>query len=198
VDIIMHNRFVKAKELNLTETTATIMLSGIYLDTNFFRLKSVGPRTFEASRYLIEKGAETTHAHDLLKEDFAELLIINRVTASAETIETGVLLTSFLEDDPVVESALISKISNAMMDMRGVNVAFVVGKIKADGTLKVSARSDGSINVALIMEKLGGGGHHTMAAMETTTVMSMDALKNLIKETTREYFSSAKEMQGVK
>jgi c-di-AMP phosphodiesterase-like protein len=198
VDIIMHNRFVKAKDLNLSETTATIMLSGIYLDTNFFRLKSVGPRTFEASRYLIEKGAETTHAHDLLKEDFSELLIINRVTASAETIETGVLLTSFLEDDPVVESALISKISNAMMDMRGVNVAFVVGKIKADGTLKVSARSDGSINVALIMEKLGGGGHHTMAAMETTTVMSMDALKTLIKETTREYFSSAKEMQGVK
>jgi c-di-AMP phosphodiesterase-like protein len=195
VDIIMHNRYIKPNDFTPHANFSTIMLGGIYLDTNFYRLSTVGPRTFEASRFLIEKGAETNKAHDLLKEDFKELLIINRITASAETMDNGVLLAAFDEEDPIVDSVLISKISNAMMDMRGVNATFVIGKVNAEGKLKVSARSDGTINVALIMEKLGGGGHYSMAAYESTEIKSIVEMKIKIKEILKEYLVRARDMQ---
>ena len=199
IDILMHNRYIKPNDFTIHPNFSTIMLGGIYLDTNFYRLSTVGPRTFEASRFLIEKGAETNKAHDLLKEDFKELLIINRITASAETIDNGVLLAAFDEEDPIVDSVLISKISNAMMDMRGVNATFVIGKVSAEGKLKVSARSDGSINVALIMEKLGGGGHHAMAAYESSDVKTVNEMKTKIKDVLKEYLSRARDMkEGLK
>ena len=195
IDVLMNNRYIKRSEFTMHQHFATIMLSGIYLDTNFFRISTVGPRSFETSRFLIEKGAETNKAHDLLKEDFQELLMINRITAGAETLDNGVLLASFAEDDPIVDSVMISKISNAMMDMRGVNAAFVIGKTSAEGKIKVSSRSDGTINVALIMEKLGGGGHFSMAAFESTDYKTMIDMKIKIKEVLKEYLTRAREMK---
>jgi c-di-AMP phosphodiesterase-like protein len=196
IDVLMNNRYIKRSEFTMHQHFATIMLSGIYLDTNFFRISTVGPRSFEASRFLIEKGAETNKAHDLLKEDFQELLIINRITAAAETLDNGVLLASFAEDDPIVDSVMISKISNAMMDMRGVNAAFVIGKTSSEGKIKVSSRSDGTINVALIMEKLGGGGHFSMAAYESTDYKTITDMKAKIKEIMKEYITRARDMKN--
>lgn len=197
VDIILHNKYFKAFEFKLPSLIATIMLAGIYLDTNFYKLKTVGPRTFDASRFLIEKGADTNKAHELLKEDYNDLLIINRVTAAAENIENDVLLATFNEEEVVSnDSALIAKVANAIMDMRGVKAAIVIGKVTPNGYTKVSCRSDGSINVAMLMEKLGGGGHYTAAGYETKVLESIQSVKTRVLETLKEYLSRAREMQS--
>jgi c-di-AMP phosphodiesterase-like protein len=196
VDIILHNKYFKSFEFKLPSLIATIMLSGIYLDTNFYKLKSVGPRTFDASRFLIEKGADTNKAHELLKEDYNDLLIINRVTSSAESIQSDILLASFNEDEIIQnESALIAKVANAIMDMRGIKAAIVIGKVTPNGYTKVSCRSDGSINVAMLMEKIGGGGHYTAAGYETKVVEPIQAVKARVLETLKEYLTRAREMQ---
>jgi cyclic-di-AMP phosphodiesterase len=196
VDIMLHNKFFKANELQLNSIVATIMLSGIYLDTNFYKLKTVGPRTFDASRFLIEKGADTTVAHELLKEDYNDVLIINRVTASAETIETGVLLAAFQDDEINPDPAMIAKVANAIMDMRGVNAAIVIGKITPNGFTKVSCRSDGTINMAMLMEKIGGGGHYTAAGFETKVVEPIQVTKTKVIEILKEYISRAREIEN--
>jgi c-di-AMP phosphodiesterase-like protein len=196
VDIIMHNKYFKSKELPLPTTYATIMLSGIYLDTNFYKLKTVGPRTFDASRYLIERGADTTKAHELLKEDYAEVLVINRVTASAQTIETGMLLATFQEEELNIDPSLIARVSNNLMEMRGVNAAFVIGKVTQDGQVKISCRSDGSINVGLIMEKLGGGGHFSMAGFQTKTTDTINNIQQKLITTIREYLVQAQQTRN--
>jgi c-di-AMP phosphodiesterase-like protein len=195
VDIMLHNKYFKGNEFQLDTIVSTIMLSGIYLDTNFYKLKTVGPRTFDASRFLIEKGADTTVAHELLKEDYNDVLIINRVSAGAETIETGVLLATFQDDEINPDPAMIAKVANAIMDMRGVNAAIVIGKITPHGYTKVSCRSDGTINMAMLMEKIGGGGHHTAAGYETKVVEPIATMKTKVIEVFKEYLSRAREMQ---
>ena len=195
VDIMLHNKYFKGNEFQLDTIVSTIMLSGIYLDTNFYKLKTVGPRTFDASRFLIEKGADTTVAHELLKEDYNDVLIINRVSAGAETIETGVLLATFQDDEINPDPAMIAKVANAIMDMRGVNAAIVIGKITPHGYTKVSCRSDGTINMAMLMEKIGGGGHHTAAGYETKVVEPIATTKTKVIEVFKEYLSRAREMQ---
>ncbi|MEY3609517.1 MAG: hypothetical protein RLZZ264_38 [Bacillota bacterium] len=196
VDIILHNKYFKSFEFKLPSLIATIMLSGIYLDTNFYKLKSVGPRTFDASRFLIEKGADTNKAHELLKEDYNDLLIINRVTSSAESVQSDILLATFNEDEIIQnESALIAKVANAIMDMRGIKAAIVIGKVTPYGYTKVSCRSDGTINVAMLMEKIGGGGHYTAAGYETKAVESIQAVKTRVLDTLKEYLTRAREMQ---
>lgn len=196
VDIILHNKYFKSFEFKLPSLIATIMLSGIYLDTNFYKLKSVGPRTFDASRFLIEKGADTNKAHELLKEDYNDLLIINRVTSSAESVQSDILLATFNEDEIIeTESALIAKVANAIMDMRGIKAAIVIGKVTPNGYTKVSCRSDGTINVAMLMEKIGGGGHYTAAGYETKVVEPIQTVKARVLETLKEYLTRAREMQ---
>lgn len=194
VDILLHNKHFKIADFHLDPMVATIMLSGIYLDTNFYKLKTVGPRTFDASRFLIEKGADTTVAHELLKEDYNDLIIINRVTASAETIETGVLLATFQDDEINPDPAMIAKVANAIMDMRGVNAAIVLGKIAPNGFTKVSCRSDGTINMALLMEKIGGGGHYTAAGYETKEVQPIATTKATVIGILKEYLNRAREL----
>ena len=196
VDIILHNKYFKAFEFKLPSLLATIMLSGIYLDTNFYKLKTVGPRTFEASRFLIEKGADTNKAHELLKEDYNDLMIINRVISATETIEADIQLATFLEEEIINDTAMMAKVANAIMDMRGVKVAIVIGRVTPNGFTKVSCRSDGSINVAMLMEKMGGGGHYTAAGYETKVVETVQSVKTRVIDTLKEYLTRAREMQG--
>jgi c-di-AMP phosphodiesterase-like protein len=191
VNIMLHNESFNAEAIQLTEAISTIMLSGIYLDTNFFKNKAIGPRSFEAARFLNEQGANTSKAHDLLKEDFEEMTVINKLMAKLTTIDTGVYLSILDEEEQNLDPTMLAKTANNVMDLRGVNAIFVMGRT-ADKHVKISSRSDGTINVALIMEKLGGGGHHTMAGYETTSEMSLEDVKQQLIQTYKEYQSRAR------
>ena len=148
--------------IELNPTYATIMLSGIFLDSSFYKSKNTGIRTFEASTILKEYGADNSVADDLLKDDYEEYMETTDIVRNVKTASYGVV---YAVADPGKEydAAAIAKAANACLGMKGIHAAFVIGKTSARET-KLSARSDGLINVSLLCEKLGGGGHFTSAA----------------------------------
>ena len=141
---------------------ATTMLAGIYLDTNFFKLNNVGVRTFEAAEVLREFGADPRRADDFLKEEYEEYLLVNKIASTMKTPYRGIVY-AVCDDEDIIDRATLAKVANTLMALKDTNAAFVIGKT-GDREWRISARSDQTINVMLLCEKMGGGGHFSMAA----------------------------------
>lgn len=159
-EIIKYNK--QPNKIPLNNIYATIMLSGIFLDTSFYKSKTTSQRTFEASMILKEYGADNAVADDLLKDEFEEYTLINRILGTLKTPYYGVCYCVCEEDD-ILERSTLAKVGNQAINLKGINCCFVIGKTSED-EVRISARSDGSINVQLIMEKMNGGGHYSSAA----------------------------------
>ena len=160
------SEFIRFSSINpkieLPSTYATIMLSGIFLDSGYFKSRSTGIRTFEAATILKEYGADNSLADDFLKDDYEEHKEVTDITANLETPFYGVVIAT-ADQDRLYDHATIAKAANMCLSYKGVHAAFVIGKV-SQREIRVSARSDGTINVSLLSEKLGGGGHFTSAA----------------------------------
>lgn len=183
-------RFASANpRINLPSKFATIMLSGIFLDSNFFKAKSCGIRTFEASMILKEYGADNTQADNYLKDEFEEFSLITNIISKMETYAYGVVYCTADEGD-VIERATMSKVANQCMQMKDIKACFVIGNSQ-DRETRISARSDGSVNVQLLAEKMGGGGHFTSAAVAFKN-SSVQHAKDVLIDTLNIYLSQAK------
>ena len=175
--------------IKVSSKVATIMLSGISLDTNFFKSKTVGSRTFEACMVLKDYGADSQKADQLLKDEFEEYSAVNSLVQTLKTYSYGITYCVGA-DDEIVDRATLAKACNTCINLKGINAAFVIGRISAD-QVGISCRGDGSVNVQLVAEKLGGGGHFSMGAaqfMNITTqkaeellINALDNLKNEIR-----------------
>ena len=148
--------------IEIPSTYATIMLSGIFLDSEFYKSNNTGIRTFESSTILKEYGANNSVADDLLKDDYEEYVEVNSIVRNMKTAEYGVVY-AIADPDIIYDSATIAKAANICLSMKGIHASFIIGKINGR-EIKISARSDGLINVSLLCEKMGGGGHFTSAA----------------------------------
>ncbi|HNX16494.1 MAG TPA: DHH family phosphoesterase [Bacilli bacterium] len=142
---------------------ATIMLSGIFLDSSFFKSKSTGMRTFEAATILKEYGADNSLAYDFLKDDYEEHKAVTDIIDNLEHPFYGVVVAAG-EEDHVYDQATLAKAANECLTFKGIHAAFIIGKT-GNRDIRLSTRSDGTINVQLIAEKLGGGGHFSSAAV---------------------------------
>ena len=142
---------------------ATIMLSGIFLDSNHFKNKVTGLRTFEACTILKEYGADNALADDLLKDDYEEYRVVNDLLNHIDHPAYGVVAI-FAPEDKIVDDVTIAKAADLCMSLKGNHACFVCAHISPK-RIKVSARSDGTINVQLLAEKLGGGGQFSRAAI---------------------------------
>ena len=160
------SEFIRFSSINprieLPSTYATIMLSGIFLDSSYFKSRSTGIRTFEAATILKEYGADNSLADDFLKDGFEEHKEVTDITSNLETPYYGVVIAT-ASPDRLYDHATIAKAANMCLTYKGVHAAFVIGKI-SQREIRLSARSDGTVNVSLLSEKLGGGGHFTSAA----------------------------------
>ena len=160
------SEFIRFSSINprieLPSTYATIMLSGIFLDSSYFKSRNTGIRTFEAATILKEYGADNSLADDFLKDGYEEHKEVTDITSSLETPFYGVVIAT-ANPDRLYDYATIAKAANLCLTYKGVHAAFVIGKV-SQREIRVSARSDGTINVSLLCEKLGGGGHFTSAA----------------------------------
>lgn len=168
---------------------ATFMLAGIYLDTNYFRTKTTGSRTFLASMVLEDWGADVMNADDFLKDNVEEYMLITRIMASMETFAVGIVFLKADETD-IVTPETLSKVANQSMRIKGIQASFVLG-YTAPRTVKVSGRSDGEINVQYLLERMGGGGHQASAA----TVLfdkSLEEAQAILEETINQNLSKAK------
>ena len=188
--------FVRYASVNpriiVPSTYATIMLSGIFMDSNYFKAKTCGIRTFEASMILKEFGADNATADDFLKDEFEEYTLITKIISSLKTPYYGIVYCVADEDD-IIEPATLAKVGNQCMQMRGVNACFVIGKTGVN-EVRISCRSDGSVNVQLLAEKLNGGGHFTQSAssFKNTTI---DRVESKLLDVLNEYLNDARTTQ---
>ncbi|HEY9570110.1 MAG TPA: DHH family phosphoesterase [Metalysinibacillus sp.] len=164
------------KHLDMLEATA--MLAGIIVDTKSFTLRT-GSRTFDAASYLRAKGADTILVQRLLKEDVETYIERSKIVQSVEFFRPGIAIANG-EDNRVYNSVLIAQTADILLTMKDVSASFVIAH-RADGMIGISARSLSDINVQLVMEKLGGGGHLTNAACQMEA-NSIDEVKGYLKK----------------
>ena len=165
----------------LNKFEAELLLGGIFIDTNNFSVKT-GTRTFEAAAWLRMNGAETTTVRQLLRGDMDDFRQRANITANAEFTGGGIAISKN-EGKHDNAQIIIAQAADELLDIKGIRASFVVGATKKD--VVVSARSLGDVNVQVIMERFGGGGHLTMAAAQVkdTTIDEVIAkLKKIIRE----------------
>lgn len=165
------------------------LLAGIAVDTKQFAF-NVGSRTFEAAAYLRRGGADISMIKHLFQDD------LESFSACAQTVERAEMLGSGIAISQVDERARNSKLvaakaADQLVGIRGIEAAFVIGR--EDGTLYVSGRSLGRINVQLVCEKLGGGGHLTMAGAQLYQTDGMEEAVALVKQSVAEYLQESGE-----
>lgn len=158
------------------------LLAGITIDTKHFAF-NVGSRTFEAAGYLRKNGADTSIVKQMFQDDMESFGDVATTVRSAEIIKGGVALASVGEE--IKNAPLIAaKSADELVGIRGIEAAFVIGR---DGRgISVSGRSLGSINVQIICERLGGGGHLTMAGAQMAD-MELDEAETLVRNTIEQY-----------
>ena len=149
--------------MTLTPLEATTLLAGITMDTKHFTLHT-GSRTFEAAGFLRRSGADTILVQRMLKEDLSEYISKADIIKNARVVMGGVAI-AVTDEGRQFPQLLIAQAADTLLNMTDVNASFVIGS-RPDGLTAISARSFGKINVQVVMERLGGGGHLTNAAVQ--------------------------------
>lgn len=143
---------------------ASALLAGIVVDTKRFAFHT-GARTFEAASYLRRQGADLTMVQTFLKEDMDRFLKRGELIKNAELLYNGTIAIAVGKEDELYDQLMIAQTADTLLNLHRIVASFVVAK-REDHVVSVSARSQGDLNVQFIMEKLGGGGHFTNAAMQ--------------------------------
>lgn len=147
----------------LDKFTATLMLAGIFVDTKNYVVRT-SPRTFDISSYLKTNGANTDLIQYLLSSDLTSFLEISELVAKSEFVTPDVVIACG-DEGKVYNNVTAAKTADTLLSMNGVEASFVLTE-RSDQMVAISARSSGKINVQLVMEAMGGGGHFTNAATQ--------------------------------
>ena len=164
-------------DINLKKPEAEALLSGIILDTKNF-VVNAGARTFEAAAYLKKHGADTVSVRQLFSDSIEIYRNKYKLVSTARIYKKCAIVIA--EEDMSDIRLIASKAADELLGLKGVNASFVVFRTDED-TIYISARSYGKRNVQLIMEKLGGGGHHAMAAAQLSGVSFEAAVRQLVE-----------------
>lgn len=167
----------------LKKEEANVMISGIMLDTQNFT-RTVGPRTFAAALYLRNAGASPEIARTFFEEEFDAYRSEALFGASLEVHRDRIAITASEGTGSSQDRIAAAKAANKLLTVRNISAAFAL--VKIGERIHVSARSDGSVNVQLILEKIGGGGHFDMAgaALDGT---SLEKAKEILLGAINEY-----------
>ncbi|MFC4302045.1 DHH family phosphoesterase [Cohnella boryungensis] len=175
----IHERVV----LDVREATA--LLAGITVDTKNFAFRT-GSRTFEAASFLRRNGADSVLIQRMLKEDLEEYIRKAEIIRHAETYRDCIAIAA-ADNGKQLPQLLIAQAADTLLNMTGIKASFVLG-MRQDGLVGISARSLGQINVQIVMERLGGGGHFTNAAaqMQGTIAEAAARLKLVLQDLEKE------------
>ncbi|MFB7138432.1 DHH family phosphoesterase [Gottfriedia sp. NPDC056225] len=166
------------KKIKLNMLEATALLAGIIVDTKSFTFRT-GARTFDAASYLRTNGADTILVQNLLKQDMNEYIRKAELIEEAYMYKNGFAI-SYGKDNVNYEQVLIAKAADTLLTMTDVIASFVIAK-RSDNIVSISSRSLGNINVQLIMEELGGGGHLTNAAAQIESSSIKEVEQSLLE-----------------
>lgn len=171
------SQYISAKPM-IGPIEANALLSGIMLDTKNFVLRT-GVRTFEAAAYLKSRGADTVAVKQLFSNSMETQQLRSEVISEARMYEDCAIAVADVQSENL--RIIAAQAADELLSVSGVKSSFVL--FKTGETVNISARSMGEMNVQIIMETLGGGGHRTMAAaqIENSTVEEgIEKLKSAI------------------
>ena len=175
------------EKIKLRPSEADAMYAGILIDTDNFLTKT-GVRTFEAAAYLRRSGADVMRVRKMFRSDIDSYRQKADGVRNAEMV-LGMFAVSVFEPKEGPESPIVltAKVANEMLNIAGVRASFVIAQLGDD--VKISARSIDDVNVQIIMERMGGGGHANIAAAQfknTTKEEVKEQLVNLLEEMYKE------------
>lgn len=171
------------KRLKLGVLEATALLAGITVDTKNFTLRT-GSRTFDAASYLRAHGADTILVQRLLRDTLPQFIKRAQLIQHAYIYTEGFAIARGDEEDSF-DQVMIAQAADTLLSMNDVTASFVISK-RNDGKTSISARSLGDVNVQILMEDFGGGGHLTNAAAQSDD-LSLDEAEDKLKEIIDEY-----------
>lgn len=157
----------------LTQLEAEALLAGICIDTKNFFLKT-GVRTFEAASFLRRLGADTMDVKKMFGHDLPSYIKKSEIIKNA-IVENDIAIA--VSPDNIKETVVGAQAADELLNITGIQASFVLMRI--DDDIYISGRSFGDINVQLILEALGGGGHLTMAGTKLSNITNDEAIKKL-------------------
>ncbi len=166
----------------LKNIEADALYSGILVDTDNFVVKA-GVRTFEAAAYLRRMGADVTRVRKMFREDREHYMVRSEIIHSAEIYMDEFAIGTFEPKDTVGATIIGAKAANELLNIQGIRGSFVITQLP--DYIYVSARAIDDLNVQVIMEKMGGGGHLTVAAAQIRD-MTMEEVKERLQELLKE------------
>jgi len=166
---------------NLTRTEAEGLLAGIFMDTKGFSFKT-GVRTFDAASFLKSLGADPIEVKKMFTDDLEDYLLIAETIKSAQVKDS----TAIAITPKNIDTVIIAKAADELLNISGISVSFVLGEI--NNAIYISGRSVGDINVQVVLEALGGGGHMNIAGgmilnktIEEVIYELKEAMKNYLR-----------------
>ena len=161
---------------SLLKEESTVMLSGIMVDTKNFT-RSTGTRTFAAALYLRGEGGNSEIAHTFFNEDFDDFSAEAKFGTNVTIYRDSIAITTSLGTGNASDRVAASKAADKLLTVKNVDASFAL--VLIDNVIHISARSNGTINVQLILEKLNGGGHFNIAGAQLSGKNMKDALVRL-------------------
>ena len=169
-----------SEDMNLPRLEATALYAGILVDTKNFAVQT-GVRTFDAAAYLRRCGADPIVVRQMFRSDFETEQAKAKAKARAQMLPNGLIITKCADDLPNIQ-VIAAQVADSLLRIEGANASMVVFQLSPD-TVGVSARSTGAINVQLIMEQFGGGGHQNVAGAQITGTALEDVYNDVINAT---------------
>ena len=171
-------------KVELTTLEAESLYAGIMMDTKNFTFKT-GVRTFEAAAYLRRCGVDIIRVKKWFQSDLASFNKIADIVKKAEIVNDTIAIAIYTKKEKDT-SLICAKAADELLTISDITASFVLGKL--DNKICISGRSIGDINVQIILEKLGGGGHITLAGAQVEG-MTIEETKQELINRINEYFS---------
>ena len=172
------------QEVTLTDLEAEALYAGIMMDTKSFTFKT-GVRTFEAAAYLRKCGVHIIKVKKWFQSNLDTYNKISGIIGKAEIVYDSIAISIYEEEDKDA-NIVCAKAADELLTISNITASFVLGKL--DNKICISGRSIGDINVQVILEKLGGGGHITLAGAQVESTDIYEVKQELINRI-NEYFS---------
>ena len=169
-------------DIKIKTLEADAMYAGIVIDTQNFNVQT-GVRTFEAAAFLKRSGADVTRVRKMFREDAADYLAKAEAIHNAEIYENYYAISECDSANTASPTLVCAQAANDLLNIKGIKASFVLTLY--NDVIYISARSMDEVNVQTIMEKLGGGGHRSVAGAQIKEGSIEDA-KNLVKKVLKE------------
>lgn len=181
--------YMRNEKMDIEKFEAEALLAGITVDTKSFTFKT-GVRTFESASFLRRAGADTTSVRQLFQDDLKTFIMKAEIVEKARIIGNGQIAISSMERETEDSVLIAAQSADDLLNINGIAASFVL--VPVESKIHISGRSLGDISVQLILEKIGGGGHLTVAGAQIDS-MDLDEAMEQLEKAIAEYLEEGDE-----